>query len=597
MHMYRHLYLLLLVVSAAVLAVCGKDGPINVDRPPVVRGFIPEEQAFEAFVGDTLTFRIIAVDPDRTSLKQRFSLDDSVVSLSAVWDYVVEDTGLVHVRCTVTDGNNDSWIQWDVSRLRRIDYPPQITGFSPVEDSPVMIVGNDLEFAVQASDPEQKPLEYFFTVDGSLAATEAEFVYTATSIGEREIEAVVTDGENFATHVWHLAVTPVPDSIPPAEVQILTVETGVQPGEINISWTAVGADSMEGTASNYLVRTSPSPIIDEISWSRGSERPGVPAPLPPGEVMSMVLDRLTPARFTFIAVRAIDDFGNISPLGVAPGGYTRGMRMSGKVLDAYTGLPMPNAFVSLAHFNTATDAAGEFGFIELPPIDSPLIVSDDGQTGVVGAYYDLMMPYVVVHEDYVVVYLIPDYQLDTVIYPDFLAFFFGMTKLEGFGDPRYSPHQRRWEPPIDVYTEPLIHLGLDYQATIHRVVEDLNPYLGMDLFNVLTDHPAIGVTCVYRSGITADNYGVKVWTPDWYPLEAEIEFRTVYSPSSLVPFERVIRHEFGHALGLNHSEDVIHLMIGGITPQVDNFSDDEIALIRVRYHLPRGLSITYYVRE
>lgn len=584
-----------LICFAAILAACGAEDPTNIDRPPVVSSFIPEEQTIEAFVGDTLTFRIVAMDPDELSIKQRFSLNDSVVSLLPEWHYVVDDTGLAYVKCTVTDGFHDSRIQWEIDRYQPIVYPPEILEFTPVESNPTMIIGDRLEFAVTARDPEGAPLSYFYTVNDSLVATESSFIYTATSIGERDVEAVVSDGEQFATHLWHLNVTPVPDTIPPAEVEILTVETGEEPGEINVQWIAVGADGMEGVASNYEVRTSPAPIVDEVSWSRGSERPGVPPPAAPGEVMSMVVGGLTPARFTYIAVRAVDNFGNLSPLGSSsPGGYIRGMRIGGKVMDSVTGLPLSNASVELAHFNTTTDANGEFEFIELPPLNELLVVSDDGQVGVLGDYYDYHRAYQPRHLDYLIVYLIPDYPLESTHFDDFLIFFTGMTRRGGIP---YPHHQRRFEAPIDIYSLPFENGGLDFQETVHQNALDLNPYLGMDLFNVLTEPPVIGVKCIYRYDIMYDNYGVDVWSPDYYPLQGTIEFRTHYAAATKQAFERVIRHELGHVLGLNHSDDRIHIMVGGMTPQVDNFSDDEIAVIRTHFHIPRGVPISSYVRE
>ena len=84
MRLTRHAYCFLLASSVAALLSCATEDPTSVDRPPVVRYFYPEDQNLDAFVGDTLSFRIVAVDPDETSLKQRFSLNDSVVSCKII---------------------------------------------------------------------------------------------------------------------------------------------------------------------------------------------------------------------------------------------------------------------------------------------------------------------------------------------------------------------------------------------------------------------------------------------------------------------------------------------------------------------------------
>jgi hypothetical protein len=564
---------------------CGTEDPISVGRPPVVNSFVPGDQSLDAFLGDTLRFQIFAVDPDQTSLKQRFSLDDSVVSDGSRWNYVVDDTGLVLVECVVTDGLYDSRIEWEVSRHIPVNDPPQIVAYQPVEDNPVMILGDEMNFVVQASDSDGDTLSFRFTLDDVVVSTGDDYLHDATDVGEFDIEAVVSDGEHFATHLWQLTITPEPDTIPPSEVHIVTLDTGDEPGELNLEWIAVGKDLMEGVASNYLVRTSPTPIIDEVSWSRGSERPGVPPSAAPGETMSMVLDGLTPAQFVFVAVRAVDDFGNLSPIGPSHGEYTRGMRIAGKVMDSITGLPMPDVRIDLAHYRTTTDLNGEFEFLELPPLDELLVVSDDGQIG---------YQYRVRHLDYIPVYLIPVYELESGQYDDFLTFFLGLTTESGIPYPR---HQRRWEAPIDVYAPPFTNEGLDYQTTIHEAARGLNPHIGMDLFNVLDNFPPIGVGFVYLDDLMYDNYGVRVWSGDWYPLKATIEMRKVYEQPHKIVFERVVRHELGHALGVKHSEDTIHLMVGGVAPQVDTFSSDEIALIRTRFHIPRGIPLASYVWE
>lgn len=583
------------VAIAGIVASCGVDDPTTIDRPPVVRSFVPVNQSLDAFVGDSLLFAITAVDPDETTLKQRYILDDSVVSHNAKWYYVVDDTGTAFVRCVVSDGEYDSRIQWQIDRFIAVNYPPDILNYRPVESKPVLILGDEMEFIVQASDPDGDSLGFHISVDDSVVTTEPVYLFIADRIGDFGIEAVVTDGEHFATLNWLLTVTPVPDTIPPALVEITVVETGTDPGEVRLAWIAVGADGMEGLASDYHVRTSPSAITDEASWNRASERPDVPPPAAPGEVMGMVIEGLTPARFTYIAVRAEDNFGNLSPLGETPGQYTRGMRIAGNVLDAVTGMPMPNVHVSLAHFNTTTGLDGEFSFIELPPLDELLIVSDDDQFGVLGTHYDIRIPYSVVHLDYIPVYLLPDFQMeDGSVYDDFLQFFVIMTQRAGSPFPN---HQRRWEAPVDIFANPFTKGGLDYQLAIHETAIELNSFIGMDLFNVVDAEPEVGVTCRYFDDLAYDNYGVKEWSPDWYPVKGEIEFRTGYTAPTEIPFRRVARHELGHALGLNHSVDMRHLMIGGVSPQVDDFAPTETAVIRARFHIPRGLTISYYLRE
>ena len=77
-----------------------------------------------------------------------------------------------------------------------------------------------------------------------------------------------------------------------------------------------------------------------------------------------------------------------------------------------------------------------------------------------------------------------------------------------------------------------------------------------------------------------------------------IQFRTGYTPPYEAAFRRVITHEFGHVLGLYHSTDQRHIMLGGIkAPQADTFHADEIAGIHMIYGMPRGVSDGVFFRD
>ena len=73
--------------------------------------------------------------------------------------------------------------------------------------------------------------------------------------------------------------------------------------------------------------------------------------------------------------------------------------------------------------------------------------------------------------------------------------------------------------------------------------------------------------------------------------------RMVYDPASEDLLETVAGHEFGHALGVEHSIDTGHLMIGSRTPVVNQPSSDEILLIRAIYNMPRGQSMAWYLYD
>lgn len=583
---------LVALFGAVLLASCGKHDPTTLGRPPVVESYSPTQRALTAFVGDTLRFSLSASDPDHDRLSSWFSMDGARVSSKSRWVYVVDDSGSTDIQGSVTDGEFTSYIKWTLERKPAINLPPVIEAVLPLESNPTLVVGKSMNFAVTASDPEDDPLSYRFTVNDSVIASTRQFQYVAPSVGLKLVNVRVSDGAHTVTHDWNLKVTVQPDTIPPAMVTITDAETGTDPGEVHLEWTAVGRDGMTGKPSEYLVRTAPDPILTEDDWSRASERDGVPPPLSPGETMVMEVGGIQPARLTYLAVRAVDDFGNISPLGNTPSAVTRGMSISGMVIDANTGAGVPGATVQLATITETTDANGAWQMTELPLIDDFLSARDELDSGI-GSYFDMSMPYSVHHLDVVDLYLLPD-SLTTSYYTDFLQFFRSMTDIAG--NP-YGSQERRWQLPIDLYVRPFTHNGLDYQATIERVARKFDTILGRQVFNLVSTLPATGVETTYDSNVTQDYYGVTEWTSDWYPNHGLIAFRTVYSPDTENVLEVTAAHELGHALGLNHSADPTHLMVGGVAPYASWFRGDELRVIRCLYRINRGFDDRWFIRN
>jgi hypothetical protein len=342
------------------------------------------------------------------------------------------------------------------------------------------------------------------------------------------------------------------------------------------------------------VRTSPVPILTEADWARGSDRPGVPAPAQPGQSMSMVVGGLPPARLSYIAIRATDDFGNISDIPIPVDAVTRGMRFGGRVIDTVTWQGIPNATVSWGPQTVQTGADGSYEFVEQGNADGTIFARDENGPEV-GNYFDYSHPYVARHLDVVNFYLIPNFQMNTTQYTDFLQFFRTMTDV---GGTPYPADQRRRDLPIPLYVRDFQNGGLDYAKAAREVADEFDAFLGQRVFTVATlPLPASRIETTVTGILDRDQLEVLEWTTDWYPLVSLISFRTEYTLPIEDVFKVVARHEFGHSLGLNHSTDTRHIMVGGPAPSVQTFDSDVIAVMRTFYIIPRGTNVRYYERN
>ena len=103
-----------------------------------------------------------------------------------------------------------------------------------------------------------------------------------------------------------------PDVIRPAPVATVSV-TGTTETSASLRWTAVGDDSLVGTAASYDVRYSTSPITAS-NWSSATTVTGEPAPSSSGSTENFTVSGLTRQTTYYFALTVTDDAGNVSAL-------------------------------------------------------------------------------------------------------------------------------------------------------------------------------------------------------------------------------------------------------------------------------------------
>jgi len=117
----------------------------------------------------------------------------------------------------------------------------------------------------------------------------------------------VSTNQTFSTQTAQVADTTAPAAITNIASSNIT-ETSV-----DLSWTATGDDGSSGTAASYDIRYSTTPITDS-TWSNATQVTGEPAPKTTGLGESFSLVGLSSATEYTIAIRVIDEAGNISVL-------------------------------------------------------------------------------------------------------------------------------------------------------------------------------------------------------------------------------------------------------------------------------------------
>ncbi len=102
-----------------------------------------------------------------------------------------------------------------------------------------------------------------------------------------------------------------PDVVRPAALTLGT--SGVTDSTVTLTWTAVGDDSLTGTATSYDVRYSTSPITT-ANWASATTVTGEPTPTAAGTTQSYMVRNLGRQVTYYFAAKVTDDSANPSAL-------------------------------------------------------------------------------------------------------------------------------------------------------------------------------------------------------------------------------------------------------------------------------------------
>ena len=136
-------------------------------------------------------------------------------------------------------------------------------------------------------------------------------IFTVDTSGNWSGEPPV-EGKNAASAT---PVAPVVDNTAPSAINDLTAETSQNSGEILIHWTSVGDDGNVGEATGYIIKYSNAAIDTEAKFDAATTYVHPIAPMPTGARENYSIPDLQPGSTVWVAVKAVDEAGNKSPLG------------------------------------------------------------------------------------------------------------------------------------------------------------------------------------------------------------------------------------------------------------------------------------------
>jgi len=91
---------------------------------------------------------------------------------------------------------------------------------------------------------------------------------------------------------------------------LIVASTAIAQTSVTLTWTSVGDDGLSGTASQYDLRHSTSPITAANFNAATRWTTGMPVPLPPGTSQSVIVAGLAYSTTYYFAIKTGDESGN-----------------------------------------------------------------------------------------------------------------------------------------------------------------------------------------------------------------------------------------------------------------------------------------------
>lgn len=612
MHSNKIVLSLLLTASVLAGACIFQNDPVKPNVPPEITAYSPLQNLLTIEApADKVVFSIEASDGDMDELRYMYlmadtcsSTMDSILGETSSVEFEAVNGGIYCIQGRVYDGSSYVSRNWYITVIEESNEPPRIVSIIPDIDSLSCLIGNSVDFDLGVWDDKPQYLRYTYLIDDvpkKVLSQSSAFDYRFFENGHFKVTGIVWDWEFGDTVDWYINVIGDPDYIPPDPIIDLEGWTGDISGSVILRWTAPGDDGDEGRCQSYKVRTATIPIITEQNWHEASEKFGTPEPGMAGTIETMTAVNCYPGTFLYATVRAVDDFGNLGPMGNCISLLVRGFDIGGRVIDGETGLPVDGAVVSAGMIEDVTDIHGNYSLPNLPKY-SQLVRVRDEQTQDIGQYYDLAvnLPELGSHSvlNLTMMSAAPTVSQNENRYSDFLDFLEEMTDTEGFPNPNtIYAGWNHW--PLKTYNPPMVYNDVDLREVARGSMDAWEIGTGLELFVEVDDPAEADWEIIYYEDST-EKHKVKVieLNEDGTPRKKEM---WIFLDNTLSPIaiqgHMIYAHELGHVIGMKHSLDTGHLMIGMTTPYVKDPSEDELRLVKIIYNMPTFFNSRWFLRE
>ncbi len=139
--------------------------------------------------------------------------------------------------------------------------------------------------------------------------------YTNVQLAHDSTHALTAVASDYAGNTVTIPMTVEADVLAPAQLTISDAQvTHTRHADVALTWNAVGDDETTGTATAYALRWSRDPITSDADWDAAEELPCTQLPAAPGTPETHTAQWLPPLNTYHLAIRAVDEVGNHSPL-------------------------------------------------------------------------------------------------------------------------------------------------------------------------------------------------------------------------------------------------------------------------------------------